>query len=146
MIRRLAHLCFITDDLPRMAEFYTEKLGLPVKITFRNADGETFGYYFDCGDSSFIEVFDRKLKQKQWGGSLEPLGGRTGYDHFCCEVTALADFKATLESRGVKVSEIRSGMDGSLQAWTNDPDGNAIELMEYTARSLQIQRQAGVAE
>jgi len=31
------------------------------------------------------------------------------------------------------------GMDGSRQAWINDPDSNAIELMEYTHDSLQLQ-------
>jgi len=29
-------------------------------------------------------------------------------------------------------------MDGSLQAWIKDPDGNDIELMEYTRDSLQL--------
>ncbi|HEY3331040.1 MAG TPA: VOC family protein [Capsulimonadaceae bacterium] len=139
MIRRIAHLCFNTDQLEKMKQFYSETLKLPVKITFKTSDDEIFGYYFDCGDSSFIEVFDRVLKHKQWGGSPENLVTGNQYAHFCFEVTALADLKATLESRGVKVTEIRTGMDNSLQAWTSDPDGNAIELMEYTSRSLQIQ-------
>jgi hypothetical protein len=29
------------------------------------------------------------------------------------------------------------GVDNSRQAWIKDPDGNDIELMEYTDRSLQ---------
>ncbi len=145
MIRRIAHLCFTTDDLPRMVAFYTDKLGLPIKITFRTKDDEIFGHYVDCGGSSFIEIFDRDLKRKQWGGEDQPLTGGNQYNHFCLEVTGLADFKAALEAKGVKVGEIRSGMDGSLQAWTSDPDRNAIELMEYTTRSLQIQPEPGTA-
>ena len=141
MIRRLAHLSFITDDLPRMAEFYTRVLGLPIKITFRNKDKQVFGYYFDCGDSSFIEIFDRVLRHKQWGGELKPLGGGNQYAHFCLEVTGLADFKKTLESRGLKVGDVSQGMDGALQARTGDPDGNAIELMEYKSASLQLRRE-----
>ena len=147
MIRRLAHLCFVTDDLNRMLDFYSKKIGLPVKFSFRNADGEIFGHYLDCGDSSFIEIFDRVLKQKQWGGELEELhkgGGR--YNHFCMEVTGLSDFKAMLEARGLELTEIRTGMDHSLQSWTSDPDGNPIEFMEYTARSLQIQQGDGPME
>jgi catechol 2,3-dioxygenase-like lactoylglutathione lyase family enzyme len=140
MIRKLAHLCFITDDLNRMVDFYSKKVGLPVKFAFRNKDGEIFGYYLDCGDSSFVEIFDRVLKHKQWGGELGESrpGGR--YNHFCMEVTGLADFKAKLEARGLKLTEIKTGMDHSLQSWTNDPDGNPIEFMEYTARSFQLQR------
>ena len=68
MIRRLAHLCFITDNLDRMVDFYSKAIGLPVKFSFKNTDGEIFGHYLECGDSSFIEIFDRALKHKQWGG------------------------------------------------------------------------------
>jgi lactoylglutathione lyase len=140
MIRRLSHLCFITDQLAEMTRFYSETLGLPVKFIFKLETGETFGCYLDCGDSSFVEIFDRMLKQKKWGGDLEPLAAGNRYTHFCLEVTGLADFKTRLEQKGVKVSPIRTGMDSSTQAWLNDPDGNAIELMEFTAGSAQIQR------
>ncbi|HWB59859.1 MAG TPA: VOC family protein [Chthoniobacteraceae bacterium] len=141
MIRKLAHLCFVTDDLDRMLHFYSKQIGLPVKFSFKNAGGEIFGYYLECGDSSFVEIFDRKLKFKQWGGELEQPAKGTMYNHFCMEVTGLPAFKATLESRGVKMTEIKTGMDHSLQSWTNDPDGNPIEFMEYTGESLQIQRE-----
>jgi catechol 2,3-dioxygenase-like lactoylglutathione lyase family enzyme len=139
MIRRLGHLCFVTDNLDRMVDFYTKGLGLKVKFSFTNADGQVFGHYLVCGDSTFIEIFDRVLKHKQWGGPLEPLRGGGQYQHFCFEVTALRDLKAALEARGVKVGEVATGMDHSLQAWTGDPDGNAIELMEYTSQSWQLQ-------
>ncbi len=36
------------------------------------------------------------------------------------------------------MGEIRTGLDGSFQAWLADPDGNRIELMEYTHRSAQL--------
>ena len=139
MIRRLAHLCFITDQLETMKTFYATTLGLSVKFCLKNADGQIFGYYFDCGDSSFIEIFDRVLSTKKWGGDLQPRTPGTQYRHFCLEVTGLADFCAQLQSRGLKVSEPRTGMDRSRQAWIADPDNNAIELMEYTHHSLQIQ-------
>ena len=140
MIRRLAHLNFVTTDLPRLRDFYTSTLGLPVKFDFKNDDGEVFGYYIDCGDSSFIEIFDRDLKTKQWGGAIEELTGGNRYTHFCLEVTDLVTLCDRLIGKGLDVTEVRQGMDNSLQAWTRDPDGNAIELMQYTAKSKQIQR------
>lgn len=140
MIRRVAHLCFNTDQLPEMKRFYNQTLGLPIKFVFAMDNDEEFGFYVDCGDSSFIEVFDRVLKHKKWGGEPAALTNGTRYAHFCLEVSGLADFTAKLASRGVKVGPIRTGMDGSLQAWLKDPDGNDIELMQYTAGSLQIQR------
>ena len=139
MIRRLAHLCFHTNDLQRMIGFYRDGLGLPVAFPFINAEGQLFGVYLDCGDSSFIEIFDQVLAIKQWGGEVRPLREDSRYNHFCLEVTGLADVCKTLRSRGVEMGEIKTGLDHSLQAWTKDPDGNRIELMEYTHRSWQLQ-------
>lgn len=139
MIRKLGHLCLVTDNLQRMLDFYTGILGFPIKFPFVNADGETFGYYLECGDSSFIEIFDRVLRHKQWDCGLEPLQENGRLNHFCFEVTGLEEFRSSLESKGLTLTPIKTGMDRSLQSWTSDPDGNPIELMEYTSRSRQLQ-------
>jgi lactoylglutathione lyase len=62
----------------------------------------------------------------------------THYNHFCFEVTGLEQYVARLEAKGVKVIPIKVGMDHSKQAWINDPDGNRIELMAYTPKSMQL--------
>lgn len=139
MIRRLAHLCLITNDLEKLVSFYRDGLGLPVAFTFVNADGATYGVYLACGDTTFIEIFDQHLSAKQWGGSTEPLHAGNRYGHLCLEVTGMADLKRTLLGRGVEMGEIRTGFDHSFQMWTADPDGNRIELMEYTHLSKQLQ-------
>lgn len=140
MIRQLAHVCFFTDQIDAMVAFYRDVLGFPVKFTLATDDAETMGYYFDCGNTTFIEIFDQKLAVKQWGGQVQELKPGSQYKHFCLEVTGLAEVKAMLEARGVEVSPIKTGLDHSLQAWIRDPDGNAIELMEYTHASLQLRR------
>lgn len=140
MIRQLAHVCFFTDQIDAMVAFYRDVLGFPVKFTLATDDGETMGYYFDCGNTTFIEIFDQKLAVKQWGGQVQELKLGSQYKHFCLEVTGLAEVKARLEAQGVEVSPIKTGLDHSLQAWIHDPDGNAIELMEYTHASLQLRR------
>jgi len=138
MIRQVAHLNFMTNDLPKVIDFYVNKLGLKVKFTLDNNEGQHFGYYFDCGNSTFIEVFDQVLADKQWGSGVSKLTPGTRYKHFCFEVTGLDDYCKNLKSKGVEVTEITLGMDNSRQAWIKDPDGNAIELMEYGASSLQL--------
>ena len=140
MIRQLAHVCFFTDQLDAMVAFYRDALGFPVKFTLNTDDGELIGYYFDCGAATFIEIFDQKVAVKNWGGQVPELVAGTQYKHFCLEVTGLAEDKALLESRGVAVTSPITGLDHSRQAWINDPDGNAIELMEYTHASLQLRR------
>ena len=142
MIRKLAHACLETHDLPRATKFYSEILGLPIQFTFRNDRGEIFGHYFACGDSTFVEVFDHALKTRQWGGEISDLRAQGRVTHLCLEATDLPALKATLESRGAAIGPISEGADGSLQAWLADPDGNPIELMEYTHRSLQLRPHA----
>jgi catechol 2,3-dioxygenase-like lactoylglutathione lyase family enzyme len=140
MIRQLAHLNFVTNDLSKIIDFYVDKLGMRVKFTLDNKEGKPFGYYFECGNSSFLEFFDQKMAAEVWGGSVEELTSGTRYRHFCLEVTGLDEFCKTLKGKGVDVSDIKMGMDNSRQAWITDPDGNQIELMEYGYSSMQLAR------
>jgi catechol 2,3-dioxygenase-like lactoylglutathione lyase family enzyme len=144
MIRQLAHGCFYTDNLPAMLNFYRDKLGFAVKFSLTDRNGTTFGHYFACGNSTFVEVFDRQLANAEWSSDSEPTrdngAARTSpsFRHICFEVTGLRELRGELQARGVEVSDIDLGRDHALQAWIKDPDGNDIELMEYTHNSLQL--------
>lgn len=140
MIKKLAHLCFYTNQLDVMVGFYRDVLGFPVKFTMRNDDGFEFGYYFATGDMTFIEIFDQAGAVKQWGGDNTPRKPNTGvrYGHYCFEVVGLEQLVAELQGKGVSVVPVKVGMDHSKQAWIKDPDGNDIELMEYTPQSRQL--------
>jgi predicted N-acetyltransferase YhbS/catechol 2,3-dioxygenase-like lactoylglutathione lyase family enzyme len=145
MIRQLAHLCFFTDQIVSMVNFYQNGLGLPVRFTLNDDDGNLMGYYLDCGNSSFVEIFNQSLAVKQWGGQVQAMVSGSQFRHLCFEVTGLEGYIKTLEGRGIKVGGITTGMDMSRQAWTADPDGNAIELMEYTNLSLQLHPNRGAS-
>ena len=138
MIRQLAHLNFVTNDLSQIIEFYVNKLGMKIKFTLDNKAGQPFGYYFECGHATFLEFFDQKMASEVWGGQVAELNIGTRYKHFCLEVTGLDEYCKWLKAKGVKVTEISLGMDNSRQAWIADPDGNEIELMEYGPSSLQL--------
>jgi catechol 2,3-dioxygenase-like lactoylglutathione lyase family enzyme len=140
MIRKLAHLNFLTNDLDKIIDFYVNKLGMKIAFTLDHKEGKPFGYYFACGDTTFLEFFDQAMAAEVWGGTVGELRIGTRYKHFCLEVTGLKEFCECLRSKGVQVSEIKMEMDHSFQAWIADPDGNAIELMEYTPASLQLTR------
>jgi len=138
MIRQLAHLNFVTNDLEKIIDFYVNKLGMRVKFTLNNREGLPFGYYFECGNTTFLEFFDQAMAAEVWGGDVNELSIGTRYKHFCLEVTGLDEFCQDLKSKGVDVSEVSMGMDNARQAWIADPDGNQIELMEYGHSSLQL--------
>ena len=138
MIRQLAHVNFLTDDLSKIIDFYINKLGMQVKFTLNNQDGVPFGYYFGCGNSTFLEFFDQTLAAQVWGGKVATLIAGSRYKHFCLEITGLEEYCEKLRGKGLAVTEITTGMDNSRQAWVTDPDGNSIELMEYGPTSLQL--------
>lgn len=139
MIKKLGHVCLFTDRLNEMIAFYRDVLEFPVKFTMKNDDGFAFGYYFACGDMTFVEIFDQRGAVKQWGGQVRQMvpGEQSHTRHFCFEVTELEPLVGRLEGKGLKVVPVKVGMDNSKQAWIKDPDGNDIELMEYTPKSLQ---------
>lgn len=145
MIRQLAHLCFKTSQLEAMRAFYCDALGATLKFRYLNQQSEMIGCYFALGESTFIEVFDhadahRRSKSVK---PLEPLEEPRDpwlmrYNHFCFQVEDLDAFVALLTARGVSVTGRKVGNDRSLQAWLKDPDGNLIELQQYTPQSRQF--------
>lgn len=140
MIVRLAHLCFQTNRFGEMTAFYRDVLGLPNKFSLRLPDGRIFGHYFTIGDTSFMELFDTAGACEMWGGTPGPRGPQSGssFQHFCLEVKGIESVRRGIIDSGCDVTGVTKGMDGSLQAWIKDPDGNDIELMEYTKDSLQL--------
>ena len=111
MIRQLAHCCFYTDQINQMVKFYQDSLGLTVQFTLNDDEGQVMGYYFACGNTTYLEVFDQALAIKQWGGKQETQTTASQYKHLCLEVIGLDDYKKLLEKRGVLVSDISQGMD-----------------------------------
>lgn len=128
MITGLAHVCFTVADLEASIAFYQGKLGFSHAFDFINNDGRRFGVYFHIGGRNFIELFEGKLDQPAKGQS---------YRHICLEVNDIKATASELRSQGVEVSEVKMGSDNSWQAWLTDPDGNRIELHEYTPESKQ---------
>ena len=128
MITGLAHVCFTVADLEASIAFYQGKLGFSHAFDFTNNDGKRFGVYLHIGGRNFIELFEGKLDQPAKGQS---------YRHFCLEVDDIKATASELRSQGVEVSEVKMGSDNSWQAWLTDPDGNRIELHEYTPESKQ---------
>ncbi|HEY1406389.1 MAG TPA: VOC family protein [Spirochaetota bacterium] len=138
MIRQLAHVCFYTDKMEEMRRFYTDTLGLRFHFAMKNPEGKTFGVYLSAGANTFIEIFDRAGAQAMWGGDDKRIERGTSIKHLCFEVSGLDEYRNHLLSKGLSVTEPRGGMEGARQAWTADPDGTPIELMEYNFQSWQL--------
>ena len=131
MIKGLAHVCFTASDLAASEAFYRDKLGLKAAFDFFNDDGRRTGVYLHAGGRNFIELFQGDLSDRAEGQAFR---------HFCLEVDDIQAAVRELRSRGVETTEPKLGADNSWQAWLSDPDGNRIELHQYTPQSRQALR------
>ncbi len=130
MITGLSHLCLVAHDLEASVDFYVDGLGLRHGFDFMNDDGERTGVYLYFGNRTFVEIF------KASGDFAE---GPRSYKHMCIEVDDLAETITELRGRGIELTDSKLGSDGNPQAWTADPDGNQIELMELRPDGLQVE-------
>ena len=118
MIKQLAHVCLLTDDLQKTEDYYCRGLGFEKAFDFEK-EGNPFGFYLKTGLETYIEVF---LGQPGDPGSII---------HLCLETEDLDATITTLRGRGIDVTDKRQGADQNYQAWLTDPNGVRIELMEY---------------
>jgi lactoylglutathione lyase len=134
MITQLGHVAFAVKDLDAARKFYCRGLGLEEAFHLCRDDGSLWIVYLKVGNGSFLELFPEP--------ELQAEEAVVSYKHTCLVVDDLAAFVAGLRARGVSLtSEVNRGKDGNLQAWTRDPDGNRIELMEIAPDSQQAQAQ-----
>jgi lactoylglutathione lyase len=130
MIKGLAHLCFVVEDLASAEAFYNDVLGFETAFDFVSDEGRRFGVYLKISGRNFIELFE--------GKGARP-GEGLGYHHLCLETDDIEATVRQLREKGVEVSEPKfMEADGSFQAWFADSEGNKIELHQYTAESKQM--------
>ena len=162
-ILNTAHLAFNVSDMEKSLHFYCDCLGLKQKLLlnfdFNMEDeslkesyakvevseelrkryeammGKPWITYVEVAPHQYIELFytyspmDKKLNDDS----------QIGYLHLSLEVDNIKEAREELIAKGVQpTTEIALGPDHTYQMWIADPDGNRIELMEYTDRSLQL--------
>ena len=128
MITDLAHAAFKTQDLERCLTFYA-LLGIHEAFRLNHADGSLMLVYLHVAGDRFIEVFP--------GGVNTPLPEKS-FMHLCLRSSDLKADVVALEAKGIALESGPSlGLDGNLQAWIRDPDGNALELMQLSEDSPQ---------
>lgn len=91
--------------------------------------------YMQVTERLFIELFDPQGAQN----CCVPKNGDLNYQHLALIVEDIHAAREELASKGVPIDiEPNLGMDSTWQMWSHDPDGNKIEFMQYTDRSMQL--------
>jgi len=163
--RTIAHVCFKVADMARSKAFYVDGLGFEelynltfgdvlARVEIDRAAGtlpadlddaalaflaahasEVWSAYLRIAPGQFLELFVSRPGNTPLGDLEE----RIGYQHFALEVDDLEATLEQLQGRGVQAEDgIHVGPDNTKQVWLVDPDGNRIEVQQYTPESLQI--------
>ena len=92
--------------------------------------------YIEVAPHQYLELFHTEGQEKE---VLADVTGCVGYQHLCLEVSDIKKAYEVCASNGIKPdTEISLGADGAYQFWLTDPDGNRLELMQYTEESRQV--------
>jgi lactoylglutathione lyase len=141
----LGHIALRCKDVDAMRSFYVGQLGCEELFHLDNDDGSLWLTYIRTAQGQYVELFPIDYKGKNDAREFSP-------HHFCFEVDDFVGYVKLLREKGVEVydgpylyhgvmgaPEARAkGMCGSLCAFIKDPEGNDIEIMEFTPDSMQI--------
>ncbi len=153
MIKEIGHLALRVSDMKAAQDFYINKMGFRKAFEImKNPDGgrptekevvpdsgsftseKLWICYIQVSPDSFIEFFTTE-------GGEEKCCGRddvVGYLHLALMVDDIHAYRDEIVSRGITLDiEPNLGMDGTWQMWLHDPDGNKMEVMQYTETSAQ---------
>lgn len=134
----LGHPAFACHDLEASLAFYA-KLGIHESFRLMREDGSLMLIYLHIAGDRFIEVFPN-------GPSAAETAGKQSFMHVCLAVDDIVAFVEEIRARGITIDvEPKMGLDFNIQAWIADPDGNKIELMQYSPESPQIAIKNGSA-
>ncbi|MFT5970268.1 MAG: glyoxylase I family protein [Flavobacteriales bacterium] len=128
MEQHVAHLggIFIHSESPKdLADWYTKAFGLTYEYTEEHKT-----YYISF---PYLEVESKKKAYAVWSILNKDYRPTLEFRPFTLNfrIKDLEKLKIHLESLGIEITDIQAHDEGKF-AWSNDPEGNYIELWEDT--------------
>ena len=148
----LAHAAYRVSNMERSLDFYCNKLGLKQAFTLYKEDGSPWLTYLRVTKGQFIELFYND------GSPIDNKG--MSHKHCCLIVPDIEKAAAELQEKGVTVwygpSDFNHPCEGKFVKQISkcgvypffvvDPDGNEIEIQEFTDVCLQLKTDEELAE
>ena len=120
-IRSINHVSLLVTDTRRSLDFYQGVLGLPVDDS--RPDLGFGGAWLQVGEGQ-IHLLELPETRQQTGA--RQYGGRD--HHLAMNVSSLDEVVQALEAAGIAYTRSSSGRKA---LFCRDPDGNALELVEF---------------
>ena len=146
MLLGFHHAAISTPDLDRFVEFYCGVLGCEVAWTFGweagspaadavtgLEDSAARAAMLRLGDS-FLEVFEFSSPTPAAPAGDRPVNAY-GITHVCLQVRDIHSEYARLQQAGMRFHCPPQAQDTGFVTYGRDPDGNVVELLEFTAGS-----------
>jgi lactoylglutathione lyase len=132
-VTAIAHWALKVADLERTLDFYRGKLGFQEMLRITLENGQLL-VYLRITDRQFVEIFPNGR------GAEGPADDAVAVNHICLQVPDIDEMIAHLEEQGIAIWRPKKlGLDGNLQCWVRDPDGNRIEFMQMLTGNMQEQ-------
>lgn len=157
-VKQPGHAAFRCADLEASEAFYKKAFGLEQKFYLTYGDwiegmkkqdpaptdlinalmplyDKVWISYLAVGEDFFLELFDK--------GDADtfcvPSDRTFNFQHLALITEDIHALRDELTEKGVEIDIQPSlGPDHTWQMWMHDPDGNKIEVMQYTERSFQL--------
>lgn len=130
-ITGIAHIAITVKDMKKSLDFYTRVLGFKKAFAIPEPQtGAPWIEYLYLGGGQFVELFYNGTKDNPWSGDLR------GFNHLCLQVDDIHSVVERLKKEGAEITDgPKQGCDYNWQAWTKDPDGIRVELMQIDPQS-----------
>lgn len=135
MIVNTGHVSFYVQDMDQMLYFYGKILGMSQKFSSTGEDGSR-RVCLELAERQYFEL----VKSGRELTAAPVVNDHYGYQKVCFEVENAADAFAELVEKGVTPdTEVRMTVDYAFAFNLTDPEGNHLEIVEYTPAALQLQ-------
>ena len=156
-LKALSHVTFTCKDFPAMRSFYRDTLGmkelflLPYNEIILNGfevayditglkPGDLWISYMQVAPRQFVELFNLPHNGENDSRNV-------GFHHFSLQVENIVEAAQELDAKGVKLYNgptwqnnpvnpqdvAKQEQQGSFSFFIHDPEGNEIEIIQYTA-------------
>ena len=141
-IELLSQLALRVSNIDASMDFYVNKLGLKHLFNFCRDDGTPWMYYLRIAPYQYLELIPVAQIGKRPDVSFHHIGLivpdiREAATEALDKGMTLYIGPAEFGRRITSVNEITCGADGNYSFYLEDPDGNAVEIMQFSDNCKQ---------
>lgn len=135
MIKDIAHIALNPLNMDKSIAFFENVFGWKKVFELHKENGDPWIVYLKICKGHFLELFYGGQNDRDYAFDFE----KTGYNHLCVTVGNIRKTLQEIYDKGyINSPEPEIEKSKCKNLWLYDPDGNGIELQEYTPESVQM--------